>query len=479
MLQSEDIAKVQEVKGKFNKFWLDTDYLQGYLNILGFHQIRKKFKSCKQSGYSFGDLISTLLLLPVMGLKTINELTSNNESNFLDHKSAKDSYYRILGNQKINWRDFLFKFVKQYLLKDKDFHTPTDTTKCLIFDDTDLAKTGKTIEGISKIFNHVSKKYYLGFKLFVAGYWNGSVFIPIDFSLHRESKKSKLKYGLTRKQRNAQKKTQRCSKTPTAKRYNELNEKKTDVLVQMFARVVRRKIQVDYILIDTWFTSMGLIKRLRNISSATHIIGMYKYNSKIKVGTKSQSIAQLKKQKTKPKRCRKFRYYYHHYISEIDGVTVGVFISKRGRNGKWHTLITTDTKLKFVKVIEIYSTRWTIEVFFKEAKQLFGLGKCQSTNFDVQVAQITITMTQYLLVSIKYRMEAYETIGGMFRALKQDYIKDKLNTRILAVIYLIIDILEKLIEPIDIETVISKIIANIEDYKIFVKTQNNDYQLIK
>jgi len=28
MLQSEDIAKVQEVKGKFNKFWLDADYLQ-------------------------------------------------------------------------------------------------------------------------------------------------------------------------------------------------------------------------------------------------------------------------------------------------------------------------------------------------------------------------------------------------------------------------------------------------------------------
>ena len=195
MLQSEDIAKVQEVKGKFNKFWLDADYLQSYLNILGFQQIKKKIKSYKQSGHSFGDLISTLLLLPVMGLKTINELTSNKESSFIDKKSAKDSYYRILANQKINWRDFLFKFVKQYLLKDKDFQAPSDTTKCLIFDDTDLAKTGKTIEGISKIFNHVSKKYYLGFKLLVAGYWNGSVFIPIDFSLHRESKNSKLKWS--------------------------------------------------------------------------------------------------------------------------------------------------------------------------------------------------------------------------------------------------------------------------------------------
>lgn len=80
---------------------------------------------------------------------------------------------------------------------------------------------------------------------------------------------------------------------------------------------------------------------------------MYKYNSKIEVGSKVKTLSQLKKQKTKPKRCRKFNYYYHSYVAEIDGLKVAVFISKRGKNDKWHTLITTDTKLKFVKAIEI------------------------------------------------------------------------------------------------------------------------------
>lgn len=368
------------------------------------------------------------------------------------------------------------QFVKQYLLKDLLFTPSDDTSKCLIFDDTDLSKTGKTIEGISKIYNHVSKTYYLGFKLLVAGYWNGSVFIPIDFSLHRESKTSKLKYGLTAKQRKFQKKTPRCSKTFAAKRYSELNKKKTELLVQMFARVVKRKIPVDYILIDSWFTNVSLLKRLRSISSATHVIGMYKYNSKIEVKSKVKTLSQLKKQKIKPKRCRKFNYYYHHYISEIDGLKVAVFISKRGKNGKWHTLITTDTAIKFVKAIQAYSIRWTIEVFFKEAKQLFGLGKCQSTNFDVQIAQITITMTQYLLTSIRYRMEAYETIGGLFKDLKQDYIENKLNIRILAVISVIIALLEKLIESIDVELITAKIIANIEDFGFLTKTHNFKYQ---
>ena len=72
----------------------------------------------------------------------------------------------------------------------------------------------------------------------MAGYWNGSVFIPIDFSLPRESKASKLKYGLTAKLRKAQKKTPRYSKTFASKRYQELNKRKTDLLVQMFSRVV-------------------------------------------------------------------------------------------------------------------------------------------------------------------------------------------------------------------------------------------------
>ena len=124
----------------------------------------------------------------------------------------------------------------------------------------------------------------------------------------------------------------------------------------------------------------------------------------------------------------------------------------------------------------MYSIRWSIEVFFKEAKQLFGLGKCQSTNFDVQIAQITIAMTQYLLTSIRYRMEVYETIGGLFKDLKQDYIQNKLNIRILGVVNLILTILEKLVESIDIEIITSKIIENIESYGFLTNTCSLDHQ---
>lgn len=45
MLQHEDITKVQKLKGKFDKVWVSSEYLQAHLNILGFNKIKRQF-SC-------------------------------------------------------------------------------------------------------------------------------------------------------------------------------------------------------------------------------------------------------------------------------------------------------------------------------------------------------------------------------------------------------------------------------------------------
>ncbi len=218
-------------------------------------------------------------------------------------KARKDTCYRALANQKMDWRNLLLLFVKRYLSLDRDFSTPGDGHKCLIFDDTDLGKRGKKIEGVSKTFDHVGHRFIFGFKLLVAGYWNGSVFIPVDFSFHRENKDNKKnKYGLTQKQRKQQKRTKKEKGLPVIKRFKELNSKKTDMLIDMFKRVRQRKIEVDYILTDSWFTSLNLINRLFKVDKEVHIIGMYKYNSKLSMDGKEHSIKQLRKQKGKMSR---------------------------------------------------------------------------------------------------------------------------------------------------------------------------------
>ena len=125
-------------------------------------------------------------------------------------------------------------------------------------------------------------------------------------------------------------------------------------------------------------------------------------------------------------------------------------------------------------MMNIYKKRWSIEVFFKEAKQLLGLGTSQSTNFDVQIAQTTINMIQYLLVSLKFRQQAYETIDGLFKDVKQDFIEHKLDDRIMLAIVELIAVLEFLIDDFDIEVTISKLIYYNEKFEFLSKLQEKE-----
>jgi len=62
---------------------------------------------------------------------------------------------------------------------------------------------------------------------------------------------------------------------------------------------------------------------------------------------------------------------------------------------KWHCLLTTNLTLDFEQAFEIYATRWTIEVFFKECKQFLRLGKCEERSFEAQIAATTLCLLQY------------------------------------------------------------------------------------
>jgi len=46
-----------------------------------------------------------------------------------------------------------------------------------------------------------------------------------------------------------------------------------------------------------------------------------------------------------------------------------------------------------------YANRWSIEVFFKESKQLLALGKEQSTSFNAQIASTSISLMTYTMLA--------------------------------------------------------------------------------
>ena len=61
-----------------------------------------------------------------------------------------------------------------------------------------------------------------------------------------------------------------------------------------------------------------------------------------------------------------------------------------------------------------YQLRWAIEVFFRECKQYLGLGQSRSTCFDSQIADTTISLVQYAILSFHRRINYQNTFDGIF-----------------------------------------------------------------
>jgi len=56
-------------------------------------------------------------------------------------------------------------------------------------------------------------------------------------------------------------------------------------------------------------------------------------------------------------------------------------------------------------------------VINKEEEGLFILGGCQSSNFDAQIADTTISMISCLLRSFRFRYEHSESKGDLYRTM--------------------------------------------------------------
>ena len=459
MLQGKDIKNIWELKNSFTHKWVEPEFIASSLKLFSFSQLSKSVSEIKQKGYSFEWTLTVLLSMPFIGAETVNSMLSGIVKHHIE--AGKDTFYRLKNHSQVCWRLLLWLFVSKFKsLSNSKLKQVGQGPKCMVFDDTLLEKTGKCIEKVSRMFDHVTKRYVLGFKLLLVGYWDGISFIPIDFSMHRELGTNKEKpFGLKKKELKKQFKKEREKGTPAYERACEADESKIDCAIKMFKRAISLGFIVDYVLVDSWFTCEALIAAVLGVKKCTvHLIGMYKIvKTKFLYQGKKLTYNQIRNILGKPKRCRKLKLYYLEAMVEYNGRTIKLFFSKKGVNGKWKVLVCTNTRLSFVEMIEIYQIRWTIEVFFKESKQLLGLGKCQSNDFDAQVADATITMLQHILLTMRYRIENYESMQGLFSEIGEAAIQQRLDRRLWGLFIEILNIIESLFDGIDEDELIKRI----------------------
>ena len=423
-----------------------------------------------QSTFLKSDLLLGLLLFPVYSIKNVHGYCRHALRNTLE--ARKNTFYRFKNNHKMNWHSIL-KACNRILFNQIDKAKNEDNfTKCLIIDDTDFEKTTYRTEHVSKIWSHVKHCRFFGFKGLFLAYWDGKSLFSLDFSLHKEKGKNKKRpYGLTVKQKKRQFTKKRAKDSVGGKREKELVMDKISAAIIMVKKAVKQGVDVDYLLMDSWFFCDKFLKLLPTLKMKLDIVGMVKmakakYNYKDKEYS-AKELVQLLKRGKKVRLVKALRFYCAEMEVEYKSTPLKLYFCKTSKRGKWHLLASTNTKLGVLKAYKVYSIRWSIEVFFKESKQYFGLGKSMSQDFDAQIADISIAMIEYNVFSLAKRIESYETIGGLFEHVKDQAIELTIALRIWGFILELLQTIAEFIDGDFNELIISIMKNKPEENKIF------------
>lgn len=422
----QDLSEIKKVLDKHG--YSINNIICDVIKKFNFKTLCWKSGAVKGDGYSVSEIITLLIMFPLMLLNSVHALYRSEYQKVTEMK--KDTIYRLKNNERIPWRRLLYGVAKKFqelVNPQKEVYENT----AFIIDDTIDERIGYKIENITTVHDHVDGKKgnKYGFKNLVLGYFDGKSINPLDFSIHTEK-------ALPQKKQKKQFKKECVKNSNGFKRRAESKEDKITGAIILIKRAVKNGFLPKYVLVDSWFTSLDFIKTIRGIKNgAMHLVAgirndfrKYSYNGEPLNG--KQLIKKLSAE-GRQKRCRKWNVRYFEVVVHYEGVgDVKLYICRFPYQKKWRIFISTDISLDFVKMMETYSVRWTVEVMFRELKQHLQLGKCQSRDFDAQIASVTVSMILYMFLSYFRRMNAYETIGELFELIKDDLCEKNLAQRL-------------------------------------------------
>jgi hypothetical protein len=535
--------KITENLGEFQRF-IDSDSKTGLCleDTITFFDVRRifgKFEAVKRRGIEVTHILISLLVMLFYRNRNIYSYFTRQYGKLANIVGSKNPYYDMLGNEYISWRTILFLFAARYLSLSGRVGKLAGKIRALIFDDSPLEKTGVKIEGVSKIHDHVTGRFILGYKILVCGYWDGDNFIPIDFSLHRErggeldkarnkrnrarrkakqaralylehkaqhlegrarlnelreemesvstraakveyekqkkrvarSKKQqsvlrgKMKqaqaiveekeaivrqkekqaplYGLSPAQLRKQYSKNRDKESSGYQRKSELDMSKSQSVIKMISRAVKRGFEFEYVLFDSWFFSKEILAHIESFRNrCIKLIAMVKMGKILYrdclTGQELDAHTLRKKYKDKAKRSRRYNARYIRVAVWYDNRRVNLFFVQLGSGSRWRAFITNDLDIGFNKLLEIYHIRWSIEVFYKDAKQYLQLGKCQSTSLDSQIGATTLAMMQYIMLILYKQMHYGKTLGSLFDLISSQAEEENITRYLLEIFWEIV-----------------------------------------
>ena len=376
----------------------------------------------KKDGYHASHLLFILSLLPILKIPTIHSFCLKNWYHWC--MARKDAFYRFQRNPS-RWRSFMYAIIlkiseklnfEKYPLKERYF----------VIDDSPIPKRGRHIENVSFIYDHSVGRTFLGYCIVSLGLFTGENFYPLDFA---------YRFGKKRHPNSPEEKIGDPRSISGRMSHEAKHQGKVKLAFQMIQRAYDRGIRAGYVLFDSWYAWPSLINAIRQINEALHVICRLK-NTKVLYEYKGEKyrLSELyQKVKASMRKDSRTGLYLKRVRVALSGSTDPVVIvfakgyhepdddqvkgKKKEKEPKWVAFLSTDTQLHASTIIKKYTKRWTIEVCFKECKQLLGLGKDQSNDFNAQVFSTTASFLRYNLLNFLNEKENCNTMGDLFQNL--------------------------------------------------------------
>lgn len=423
--------------------------LEKYFSLLKIGSLLNQAQIKKVKGASPLELFSIVFNMAFWGKNLFEGVVRNKNISV-----GKDAVYNFLNSSTYNWRKFtLLLFSKIYFFMRK--YQTNDKEEVLIFDDSTYDRSrSKSVELLSRVFDHTTKKFLKGFRMLTLAWSDGNSCLGFDFIL-LSSAKEKHRY----QEINPDIDKRTCG----YKRRQEAVTKSTEHLEPMIKRALNLGIKAKYVLMDSWFSMPSVISGLRK---HIHVICMLKDHPKYFYLYKGKKLRLSDLYSKLKKKRGKARVKASVVVKLTDGNSARIIFVPADKKRGWLALLSTDTDIDDLEIIRLYGKRWDIEVFFKMCKQHLKLVKeVQLRSYDGLIAHTSIVIARYNILSLFQRQNTDpKSFGDLFRQCGEELTNISFIEAFRRIISLAMDSFEE-IHQIS-ENIITSILDRIINYAI-------------
>jgi hypothetical protein len=162
------------------------------------------------------------------------------------------------------------------------------------------------------------------------------------------------------------------------------------------------------VVFDSYYLCPVVVKECRKkgfrfVSTLKGNRNLFKNGRKLKTGAYGKStLARHKKRACRIHKSNGTVKYVYVDAGWMDVAHIGklhVVFSRRKTDPRILGLVTDDPHLSAGQIITTYDDRWAIEVFFKDTKQLLGLGQYQNVSLEAAVTHLHLVCSAYALLT--------------------------------------------------------------------------------